>query len=464
MSLDKKPPALVETNAPLISTHKILERVKTKVGERLRARGVFGAYDIENANHRKYPTSVWDKQMSEGSSLQKRISARLALGELEHPESGNTHLARISHLLERVWEETIPEKNDFGVPPGRYVLGEYLILDTPNGQILQELHAVGVPVGVSSRGRGDLAKDEAGVDVVQDNYECETWDCVYSPSVDWAYTKPIKESDEPADSFNEMEALAAKAEALDGSDLLSLVEVGSRTAQLIERAVKDKNAVPQPLVERLKEARKRIVGLWQEKRQRAVKGRTKLESPRTKARMNVAEAKSRTAQMLAEMAKRMVAAEARQAPAKALTEEVAAGKAPQARPPAATKAESREARLESNLQMTDAMAEKLLGIARQEKKGRLRAEALHRATRKMALALRERGLRMSRQLALLEAGRKKPETNEAAKGDGSPPARPRPRLSEATGAAGIKDPSESKTAQPVAPAQTLISGLAARGM
>jgi len=162
----------------------------------------------------------------------KRVASRLALGELEHPESGATHLGRVALLVTKAWQESLKADNEFKVEAGDYVMGDYIVLRTPNGKILEELHAVGVPVGVSSRGRGDVQTNpDDQVEDVQDNYECDTWDAVYQPSVVEAFPQPTSETKEPAS-----ETLIAEARSLIAkevvTDILPLVETSSQIGEL----------------------------------------------------------------------------------------------------------------------------------------------------------------------------------------------------------------------------------------
>jgi len=158
--------------------------------------GIFGKINCKNENNRRYPKAVWDRNLAEGSPFRSRLKMRTVLGELEHPESGNTHLERVSHIITDAWIENLAEAKiaelglaEMGVKPGEYVLGRYEILNTPRGGILKALHEAGVKVGISSRGRGDV-KQVDGIDEVQDNYVLDTWDAVYLPSVSEAYPGP----------------------------------------------------------------------------------------------------------------------------------------------------------------------------------------------------------------------------------------------------------------------------------
>lgn len=256
-------PKLVETDSPCIG-RAVTEYVQTKSGPRLKCRGVFGAVDRTNENGRKYPRPVWQRNLGEASPLIQRIASRMVLGELEHPESGMTHLARVSHIIEGAWLEDLNADNEYGVEAGTYIVGEYTVFNTPHGLILQELHDAGVPVGVSSRGRGDVETVD-GIDIVQDNYDCETWDCVYNPSVVEAFPKPVVGESEALtikDSLAKVRALLVKADRVDETDIPALAELGAELEQIQEklggsRQERSKNAV-QTVEETLDLIRKKI--------------------------------------------------------------------------------------------------------------------------------------------------------------------------------------------------------------
>lgn len=267
MASTSSPRQLVERDHPLVSHHVVIERAKPPLSDRLRARGVFQMVGVKNANNRVYPESVWNRNLSPDSPLQKRVRARLALGELEHPDTGITHLERVSHLVEKAWMEFLEEGNEYGVPAGKYVLGEYMVLDTPRGKILQELHACGVPIGISSRGRGDTHK-EGDVDIVEDNYDCDTWDCVYQPSVDYAYPTPVvSEKSTHTSLLNRAKELVERVGGdLSGVDTLALVELGSHLAST-SRAL---GSSPNLYKERLLESSKKVVKVLRERNLRGL--------------------------------------------------------------------------------------------------------------------------------------------------------------------------------------------------
>jgi len=117
---------------------------------------------------------LFERVLGESSDFMKRLNNREVLGEAEHPESGNTHIGRVSHMWEKIW----PDWNT-----GR-IMGECIILRTPEGQKLEELIEVGHPLGFSSRGRGEVTSRPDGIEEVKvEDYLLDTFDAVAKPSV-----------------------------------------------------------------------------------------------------------------------------------------------------------------------------------------------------------------------------------------------------------------------------------------
>ena len=99
----------------------------------------------------------------------------------DHPESSIVSLQNVSHIVREIgWM-------------GADVVGVLEILDTPKGKIVQELLAAGVRVGISSRGVGEVIKNEAGNDVVDETFQIIAWDLVSEPSTQNAWLHEGKE-------------------------------------------------------------------------------------------------------------------------------------------------------------------------------------------------------------------------------------------------------------------------------
>jgi len=160
-----------------------VEKSSTDGDKRLQFEGIFSESDNKNKNNRVYKKGIWERNLKEGSAFRGRLDNRAVLGELEHPDIGTTSLKRVSHqFLDAKLQED-----------GR-VWAKGQVLNTPEGRILAELFAVKYPVGASSRGNGTSEKNDDGIEEVNEDYELDTWDFVYDPSVECVETHIVDES------------------------------------------------------------------------------------------------------------------------------------------------------------------------------------------------------------------------------------------------------------------------------
>jgi len=125
----------------------------------------------ENNNGRVYPKTVLEGQVKK---LQEKISERALVGALDHPPNDQIHLSQASHLVTKLWCE------------GNDVLGEFEILSTPNGKIVEALLNDNVKIGISSRGLGSVSESK-GRKVVNEDFQLLTFDLVSDPSTKGAY-------------------------------------------------------------------------------------------------------------------------------------------------------------------------------------------------------------------------------------------------------------------------------------
>ena len=144
---------------------------------RFRVEGVFQRSDIENANKRVYPRTIWEKELKE-ARVREVLENRAMFGELDHPSDGKTSLKRVSHLITEL------QLRDDGI-----VHGAAEILPTPNGQILKALFESGAQIGISSRGSGSVQNG-----VVQEDFKLSTFDFVARPSTPGAIPRPVGEA------------------------------------------------------------------------------------------------------------------------------------------------------------------------------------------------------------------------------------------------------------------------------
>jgi len=144
--------------------------------------GIMQKSDTQNGNGRVYPHRVL---MRDVENYKKLVQERRALGELDHPDDSVINLKNASHLVTEIWWNN------------KDVMGKVKILDTPSGQVLQELVKSGVSLGISSRGMGSVSEG-SGQTIVEDDFQLICFDFVSEPSTPGAYMmKEAKDLKEP---------------------------------------------------------------------------------------------------------------------------------------------------------------------------------------------------------------------------------------------------------------------------
>jgi len=156
--------------------------------------GRFSVCDCINGNNRRYSKRVWEKNLTPGSPLQEAIKRNGAFGLLEHPKDGVVTLqSPISH---QVVKAEMVEAKDAAGKLVYEVIGEIALynptLIPESGKLLGLIEGGYNPL-VSSRGYGSLKKGADGVDDVEEDYVCESWDVVIKPSFDNAELSPSRE-------------------------------------------------------------------------------------------------------------------------------------------------------------------------------------------------------------------------------------------------------------------------------
>jgi hypothetical protein len=146
----------------------------------MRFKGLFQKYHEKNANNRVYPKELWDRCLNEEGWL-GRLKENSVLGLVEHPEDGITRLTGpISHVITKAYDMGNGE-----------IWGEGILLNTPDGRKIGSLFEAGVPVGISSRGEGEVeSMDESTQRVIPESFNLITWDFVADNSVHGAKVKP----------------------------------------------------------------------------------------------------------------------------------------------------------------------------------------------------------------------------------------------------------------------------------
>ena len=129
-----------------------------------------------NHNGRRYPYEILKKEVDK--YIDGPIAENRALGELDHPESSVINLKNASHNIKKLWWD------------GNDLMGKIEILPTPSGNILMQLFANNITVGISSRGMGSVKQLGEGKVEVDDDFELLCWDFVSTPSTHGAFMKP----------------------------------------------------------------------------------------------------------------------------------------------------------------------------------------------------------------------------------------------------------------------------------
>ena len=151
--------------------------------------GILMQGEIENRNKRKYPVTEIARAVTEAYARIKECNG--IFGELDHPQTLNINLDRISHAIKEIRME------------GNNAVGRLQILDTPSGRIARTLIESGVRLGVSSRGAGNV-KDDGEVE----GFSFVTIDIVATPSAPGAMPQSVFESLQHARNGNRIMTLA----------------------------------------------------------------------------------------------------------------------------------------------------------------------------------------------------------------------------------------------------------------
>lgn len=158
-------------------------------GKSMWLRGVCMQSSIKNRNGRNYPINEIASAVDNAKQRIKECNG--IFGELDHPQSLQINSDRISHVITEMWME------------GNDAYGKAKLINTPMGNIAQELLRSGVKIGVSSRGAGNV--NESG-DV--NGFQFITYDIVITPSAPNAYPGLVYESLDRAKNGNKILTLA----------------------------------------------------------------------------------------------------------------------------------------------------------------------------------------------------------------------------------------------------------------
>lgn len=129
--------------------------------------GVFATLGTKNKNGRIYPRDIYESAYKE---LVPKLQSNSLLGECDHPLSyDEVRLSNVSHVI-----------TECQIGSDGRVTGTVELLDTPAGKVVQSLVEAGVPIGISSRGIGDVRRTGDAETVT--NFKLITFDLVAEPS------------------------------------------------------------------------------------------------------------------------------------------------------------------------------------------------------------------------------------------------------------------------------------------
>lgn len=166
---------LIEYSIFTPKTTQLTEGIK---GEKnLIVEGVVQRANSKNQNGRIYPKDILAREVEK--YINTSIAENRALGELDHPESTVINLKNVSHNIKKLWWE------------GDDLMGRIEILPTPSGNILRELFANNITVGISSRSLGSVQPLGEGAVEVQDDLDLLCFDFVSTPSTHGAFMHPV---------------------------------------------------------------------------------------------------------------------------------------------------------------------------------------------------------------------------------------------------------------------------------
>jgi hypothetical protein len=167
---------LIEYSVFTPTKHRLSEGTRNGNGNMI-VSGLVQACDKPNANKRIYPFETLRSQVE--LYIKGPITENRALGELDHPETSVINLKNVSHNILKLWFD------------GKNLYGDIEILPTPSGNILKQLFANNITVGISSRAMGTVSPIGEGLVQVEDDLELICWDFVSTPSTFGAYVRPV---------------------------------------------------------------------------------------------------------------------------------------------------------------------------------------------------------------------------------------------------------------------------------
>ena len=126
-----------------------------------------------NRNNRIYSRKLVEDRILYNPTVQECIKNRSMLGEGGHPENRvDISYPQVGIACKRLW---INDGND------HLLYGEFDVLDTPTGRILNTLAQYGTKLGISARAVADSIQKDGHEVILENSYELITFDAVTEP-------------------------------------------------------------------------------------------------------------------------------------------------------------------------------------------------------------------------------------------------------------------------------------------
>lgn len=126
-----------------------------------------------NRNNRIYSRKLVEDRILYNPTVQECIKNRSMLGEGGHPENRiDISYPQVGIACKRLW---IKDGND------HLLYGEFDVLDTPTGRILNTLAQYGTKLGISARAVADSIQKDGHEVILENSYELITFDAVTEP-------------------------------------------------------------------------------------------------------------------------------------------------------------------------------------------------------------------------------------------------------------------------------------------
>ena len=165
-------------------------------------------FGVVNRNNRLYSRKLVEDRILNNPTIKECLKNHSMLGEGGHPENRvDIAYPEVALSVTKLW---IPEGD------GNMLWGNFDILDTPVGRILNTLAQYGTKIGISARAVADSVQKDGHEVILENSYELITFDAVTEPgfkcarlekldsiskSVDQMSTKELKESSAALKAF-----------------------------------------------------------------------------------------------------------------------------------------------------------------------------------------------------------------------------------------------------------------------